>query len=300
MRDRPFLYSDFRQLADLRLKARQERQAALKQTAEQFEALFMQMVLKQMRQTTPGDPLLESDRSRFYRDLYDRQLALHLANRGGIGIAEMIVRQLSRPQPAAVTGRELSDYRRHPVPSSPSGTEAEPAANATGTDPGRPLPPTPATRFENPEQFLRILLPEARRAAAKIGVDPKLLLAQAALETGWGKKIIHHPDGRSSFNLFNIKAGRSWQGDRVQVDTLEYRDGVAVKKRAQFRAYRDYRESFEDYLALLRSPRYAEALRQACDPERYLHALQQAGYATDPHYADKILAIYRRRVLAAS
>jgi len=255
------------------------------------------MVLKQMRQTTPGDPLLGSERSRFYRDLYDRQLALHLANRGGLGIAEMLVRQLSRPQPAPITGRELSDYRRHPVPISPSGEKAEAAANATGTDPGRPLPPT---RFENPVQFLQALLPEARRAAAKIGVDPKLLLAQAALETGWGKKIIHHPDGRSSHNLFNIKAGRSWQGDRVQVDTLEYRDGIAVRKRAQFRAYRDYRESFEDYLALLRSPRYAEALRQVGDPERYLHALQQAGYATDPHYADKILAIYRRQVLAAS
>ncbi len=297
MRDRPFLYSDFRQLADLRLKARQDRQAALKQTAKQFEALFVQMVLKQMRQTTPGDPLMGGERSRFYRDLYDRQLALHLAERGGIGIAEMIVRQLSRPQPATVTGRELSDYRRQPVPDSLTGTKAEAAAKTAGTAPGRPAPPS---RFENPAQFLQALLPEARRAAAKIGVDPKLLLAQAALETGWGKKIIHHADGRSSHNLFNIKAGRSWKGDRVQVDTLEYRDGVAVKKRAQFRAYRDYRESFEDYLALLRSPRYAEALRQAGDPERYLHALQRAGYATDPHYADKILAIYRRQTVAAS
>ena len=297
MQDRPFLYTDFQKLADLRLKARQDRQAALKQTAKQFEALFVQMVLKQMRQTTPGDPLLGSERSRFYRDLYDRQLALHLAEGDGIGIAEMLVRQLSRPQPAAITGRELSDYRRHPLPGSPSGMKAEPAANATGTAPGRPVPPT---SFENPAQFFQALLPEARRAAAKIGVDPRVLLAQAALETGWGKKIIHHPDGRSSFNLFNIKAGRSWQGDRVQVDTLEYRDGVAVKKRAQFRAYRDYRESFEDYVALLRSPRYAEALHQAGDPERYLHALQRAGYATDPHYADKILAIYRRQVLAAS
>ncbi len=300
MRDRPFLYTDFRQLADLRLKARQDRQAALKQTAEQFEALFVQMVLKQMRQATPGDPLLGSDRSRFYRDMYDRQLALHLANRGGLGIAEMIVRQLSRPQPAPVTGQELPDYRSHPVPASRPEMETNPEANTARTDAGSPPPPTPATRFDSPEQFLRTLLPEARRAATKIGVDPRVLLAQAALETGWGKKIIHHPDGRSSYNLFNIKAGRSWRGDRVQVDTLEYRDGVAVKKRAQFRAYRDYRESFEDYLALLRSPRYAEALRQAGDPERYLRALQQAGYATDPHYADKILAIYRRRNPAAS
>ncbi|HEB78236.1 MAG TPA: flagellar assembly peptidoglycan hydrolase FlgJ [Methylothermaceae bacterium] len=295
MRKHDFIYTDFRQLADLKAKARQDRQAALKETAKQFEALFLQMVLKQMRQASPGDPLLGSDRSRFYRDMYDQQLALHLARQGSVGIAEMIVRQLSRRQPAPVTSQDLAAYRRHPLPASPPAAEKQRDA----LNPAPTLTPKPVSRFESAEQFLHTLLPEARRVAAKIGVDPKLLLAQAALETGWGRKIIHHADGRSSYNLFNIKAGRSWQGDRVQVNTLEYLDGIAVRKQAQFRAYQNYRQSFEDYLSLLQSPRYAEALRRAADPEGYLRALQRAGYATDPDYADKILAIYWRQDLAS-
>ena len=154
-------------------------------------------------------------------------------------------------------------------------------------------------RFDSPREFVKTLLPEARKAAAKIGVDPKLLIAQAALETGWGKKIIHHTDGRSSHNLFNIKAGRTWEGDRVNVGTLEYLDGVAVKKQADFRAYDNYRQSFDDYVALLQQPRYRQALDKAGDPRAYLEALQQAGYATDPDYADKILSLYQRQTLAA-
>jgi len=292
------VYTDFSQLAELKLKARRGQKAALEEAAGQFEALFLEMMLKQMRQANFGDPIFDDDRTRFYREMYDHQLALHLSRQGSLGIADLLVRQLGGEEPSGKRDAlDLQDYRRLtvPTPPPPISRKKAPPPHPEAASLAEPVP----GRFTSPQQFVETLLPEARRAAAQIGIDPRLLLAQAALETGWGKKIIHHPDGRSSHNLFNIKAGRSWSGDRVQVDTLEYLDGVAVRKRAAFRAYASYRQSFDDFIDLLRQPRYAEALRQVHDPQRYLQALQQAGYATDPDYAAKILAIYRRQTLAA-
>jgi len=301
------IYTDFSHLAELKRNSRQNSHAALKEVAKQFEAVFLQMVLKQMRQASPGDPIFDSDQSDFYREMHDQQLALHLSQHGSVGIADMIVRQLDNPLPSHPTGLSLADYSRSAPPVStrnvPQRLEEAPG-NATAAPPqpaGTANPSTqPATpsHFESPQQFLKTLLPLAKKAASSIGVDPRMLLAQAALETGWGQKTIRHPDGRSSHNLFNIKAGRHWQAGRVTVNSLEYVNGVAVRKRADFRAYDDYAQSFEDYVSLLRKPRYAEALRHSRDPEKYIRALQQAGYATDPNYADKILAIYHRQSLA--
>ncbi|BCX88642.1 flagellar protein FlgJ [Methylomarinovum tepidoasis] len=287
------LYTDFTQLAELRLQARQDRHTALREAAKQFEALFLELMLKQMRQASPGDPIFDNSRTDFYREMYDHQLALHLSRQGSVGIADMIVRQLGDGEPARPPAMPQPGISRQAVPAGGAKKAATPAPAAT------PTPEPAPSRFESPQQFIAALRPKARKAAAALGVDPDLLLAQAALETGWGKRIIHHPDGRSSHNLFNIKAGRSWEGDRVQVNTLEYLDGVAVKKRAAFRAYDDYDQSFADYADLLRQPRYRRALRHAGDPEKYLRALQESGYATDPNYADKILAIYRHRRVAA-
>ena len=151
-----------------------------------------------------------------------------------------------------------------------------------------------ATGFSSSEAFSQQLYPAARQAASMLGVDPRLLLSQAALETGWGQRMISGNRGENSFNLFGIKADASWQGPKVWVDTLEYRDGVAVRERAAFRAYGSYEESFADYARFIREqPRYQEALRQAGTPRGYIQALQQAGYATDPDYARKVMAIYR-------
>ena len=150
------------------------------------------------------------------------------------------------------------------------------------------------------DEFVRELWPAASRAGAELGVDPELLIAQAALETGWGRAIVHDGQGRSSHNLFGIKADSRWSGSRISVKSLEYEGGVAVRARAHFRSYDSFDQSFDDYAAFVRtSPRYGDALRQASDPQAYMHALQAAGYATDPHYAAKVLHIYDRRIAAS-
>ena len=111
--------------------------------------------------------------------------------------------------------------------------------------------------------------------------------------------MIRHPDGNSSHNLFNIKADRRWDGESVAKSTLEYRDGVAAKEVARFRAYESFEASFDDYVNFLQSnPRYAEALRRTDDPKQFVRALQDAGYATDPAYARKIGNILDRGVVA--
>ncbi len=291
------LYTDFKQLADLKRQAQQNSDQALEKVAKQFEAVFLQMILKQMRQASMGDPIFNSNGLEFYRDMHDQQLALHLSDQGSIGIADLIVRQL-QPTNGFSGSRQksIADYQHRPLLSNP--VPAHPGNEADKVI--KPTNKTPPGHFDSPHQFVKTLLPEARKAARALGVDPKLLIAQAALETGWGKKIIHHPNGRNSHNLFNIKAGRTWEGERVKVGTLEYVDGVAVKKQADFRAYDNYQQSFADYVALLQQPRYREALDKAENPKAYLEALQQAGYATDPDYADKILSIYQRQTLAAS
>lgn len=148
------------------------------------------------------------------------------------------------------------------------------------------------TNFDDPQAFVQGLYPHATKAASVIGLEPKVLLAQAALETGWGKGMSRRPDGSPSFNVFNIKADRRWQGETVFKDTTEYRQGIALNEVAKFRAYGSYAESFADYVQFLQNnPRYTEALAQTSDSASYLQALQQAGYATDPNYAKKILRI---------
>ncbi len=139
---------------------------------------------------------------------------------------------------------------------------------------------------------MRVLAPAARKAARRLGLPPEALLAQAALETGWGAHVMRRPDGASSHNLFGIKADGRWSGERVSVTTLEYKDGVALKTRADFRAYDDWADSFEDYVRFVRdNPRYRRALQATDDAGRYFEELQRAGYATDPAYARKIRRI---------
>jgi flagellar protein FlgJ len=144
----------------------------------------------------------------------------------------------------------------------------------------------------SPERFIEQLYSQAQKAAGVLGVKPEVLLAQAGLETGWGKKLLTKQDGESSFNLFNIKATKKWDGDFVTVPTLEYRDGIAVKEQSAFRSYKNPQESFSDYIDLISgNPIYQRALQNADDPKRYVRELQRAGYATDPNYAKKIIDI---------
>lgn len=266
------IYTDFQGLADLRRQAKEQSPEALRKVAQQFEALFMQTMLKGMRDTGFGTDLFDSDQMKFYQGMFDKQIALSMAEGKGLGLADMLVRQLS-PDNVSV-GTDPTE-------------EAPSISNGN-----RPVRGPERAAIESPEDFVRVLQPLAREAERELGVPHKVLLAQAALETGWGQRVLKSPDGTSSYNLFNIKADGRWPGDRVHAVTLEYENGVAVQRRAAFRAYPSYAESFADYIDFLRSsPRYRAALNSGGDDGAFARALQSAGYATDPDYARKINAI---------
>ncbi len=289
----PDVYTDLQGLSRLRDLTRQDSAKALDTVARQFEALFLQMVLKAGRDSSFGDPLFGGQQMDFYRDMHDQQLSVELARGGGMGIARMLVEQLGGD---AARDRGARAAEPFPVPERPALDAVVPPPARTeasgGADP---------VRFDSPEEFVQALWPHASRAAAELGVTPGVLLAQAALETGWGKKVIQRAPGVSSYNLFNIKADRRWDGEKAGVSTLEYIDGSMVRQRAAFRVYGSYAESFSDYVQFLRSnPRYAEALQMAGDDDAFVKSLQRAGYATDPRYADKILGIANGQLLAAA
>ncbi len=284
------IYTDFKGLAKLKQEARNNSPEAIKEVASQFESIFLSRVLKSMRQAKLADGILDSDKSDFYRDMYDQQLALHLAGKPGIGLADLIARQLSPQSSNTQNKLGLVDYFKQPVKQHVN--SAKPVERQFEV---KPLPPENVTKPKTIQhRFAEKLMPLAQQAADELGVKPGVLIAQAALETGWGKSIITHENGRNSFNLFNIKAGKSWQGDHVNKKTLEFDQGVAHKLKADFRSYDSYQDSFTDYVRLLKNnPRYKHALQQAHHPQRYMQALQQAGYATDPDYAKKVMKIYR-------
>lgn len=295
------IYTDFSGLAELKAGARQKSPEARREAARQFEALFLQQVLKTMRQAGAALGTEESDGVALAQDLFDRQVALALAGRGGVGLARAIERQLGgEPQ----THTDAID--RRPPPRTglnlTARAQALAASEAQAVGPTREAPGEAETSGwppESPEAFVAALMPAARRAARALGVDPKVLIAQAALESGWGRRLPADHQG-PSFNLFGIKADGAWTGREVRVPTLEYRQGVAVREQAAFRAYGSPDESLADYVEFIRgNPRYQPALARADQPEAYLRALQEAGYATDPKYADKILAILDSPALRA-
>jgi len=158
------------------------------------------------------------------------------------------------------------------------------------------IPLAPAKKaFSSADEFVNTMLPMAKEAAERIGVDPRYLVAQAALETGWGKSVMRAQDGSSSHNLFGIKAGNSWKGDSARAITSEFRNGEMVKETAQFRSYDSYKDSFHDLVTLLQTNnRYQDVVKSADNPEQFVRELQKAGYATDPDYASKISQIAKQ------
>jgi peptidoglycan hydrolase FlgJ len=274
---------DFQGLAKLRAQSQEGGGDNLKEVAAQFESLFIQMMLKSMREASPAeDEIFNSDAMKQYRDMMDQQLALDMARKGGVGLADHIVSQLG--------GGEA------PIPTSPSGQSyvavAQQISSAATQSPV--VSKGEDWRPDSPEAFIRDLLPKANKASEELGVPAEAIVAQAALETGWGKHQMQLPEGRSSFNLFGIKAGPDWDGRTVRVQTLEYRDGIAQKETALFRAYDSLEEGLQDYVSFLKgNNRYATALSQQ-DADGFAKALQEAGYATDPQYADKIQSIAQR------
>ncbi|MEE4280186.1 MAG: flagellar assembly peptidoglycan hydrolase FlgJ [Halieaceae bacterium] len=320
------LYSDFGSLAELRTDARRDAAGSLKEVASQFESLFVSMMLKSMREATStiDGGLFDSHQLDSYYSMHDQQLAKEIASQGGLGIADMLVEQLKGGMIGAAEDEEgaetpaeggeagsvgfddLARYRARALPSAWMLSNTVPAAAAPSErgligalEAARAEVPSRKPKrigFEvsSPRDFVQQLTPLAQRAARRLGVSADVLLAQAALETGWGRHVSADASG-SSNNLFNIKAGPDWEGARVSVSTLEYRDGIAQRESASFRAYDSVADSFDDYVALIEgSPRYAEARARAADGAAYVQELQKAGYATDPAYADKVLAIIER------
>lgn len=281
----------------LRQSAQADAKSALPVVAKQFESIFTQMVLKSMRDANFGDPNFDSQAGDSWQGLADHQLAVTLSNQGhGLGIAEMLVRQLGgKAAPASPGAAGLAP---------PSGASAGPAA-ADGDDgwlsrlgsvarSAGSAAVRAASHFipGDPADFVTKMAPFAQKAAEKLGVSVRAVLAQAALETQWGKHMPQHGDGTPSYNLFGMKAGSSWDGERVSVPTLEVEGGVPVRRRAAFRAYESPAQSFDDYARLLGdNPRYAQALGKGDDVAGFARGLVQGGYATDPSYAHKIAAI---------
>lgn len=293
------VYTDFQGLAALKGQAaNQQSREALESVARQFESLFMQMMLKSMRQPELGSDIMGNDQTKMFQDMYDKQLVTQMAADGGngIGIAEALVKQLqgTLPPEERDAGSDEKDNGELTMPErQPFAAVMPPSLKSDAASVSEPQV------FETPEQFVETLWPHAQSAAKRLGVAPEALLAQAALETGWGKSVIRDGDGNSSFNLFNIKADHRWSGEQVSKNTLEYRDGVAQQERAQFRRYGSYEESFDDYANFIAgSPRYRDALQAAAEPNAYVKELQRAGYATDPAYAAKIERIMGGETMA--
>lgn len=345
------VYTDFQGLNTLKAEAREGTPEALTVAAKQFEAYLVQQLLRASRDGNPEGGVIGEQGGDLYHDMFDKQVALNVTAGRGLGVAELLVRQLQGAA-GAQTGAQTGTQTQLPAGAtaadsgaaraaaqgpaslaagsaaaasvtSTSGPAqgkpraagaprgAEPSSGASEKAMARPLAlyaateeagtrPTP-TRFTSGAEFVKAVMPHAQRVAAELGVDPRVLVAQAALETGWGRSIIRNADGTSSHNLFNIKAHRAWSGPVATVRTKEYLGGAATMVRDAFRSYDSFEASFRDYVDFLKTnPRYRQALAQTHDPASFAHSLQAAGYATDPGYANKILRIFGDERLAGT
>ena len=271
------VYGDFAALEKLKAGVRGNDAAAVRQVAQQFESLFARMMIKSMRAAVGKDPIFGSDQAQTYQGMYDDQLSLELTRGKGLGLADMLVRQLQKS--AAVSGGAAAGRSAAPAP---AGTAVPAAAAAPAT-----APASAAQRAS----FISRVWPQAEQAAQQLGVHPLGLVAQAALESNWGQSVPRSVSGASSNNLFGIKAGSGWSGPAVNAATQEFSGGAAQTVSAAFRSYASPADSFQDYVALLRgNPRFSAALGSGSVPS-FAGALQQAGYATDPDYAHKVTAV---------
>jgi len=266
-------YTDLNGLNDLKLAARQAPSEALSGIAKQFEGIFLNMVLKSMREASFGDPYFDSSQGEFYQEMFDKQIALTMSDGKGIGLADSLVRQLQQYVPTVSDNDKASLSPESGIIAGTTTTKIIPAS------------------FTSKEDFVHAISDDIIRAADELDVDPRGLVAQAALETGWGKHIAKYPGGRSSYNIFNIKADDAWQGKKLTKNTVEVVDGVAKQQQASFRVYDSLQESIQDYVTFIKSnPRYSGAL-SVSEPDKYVAKLHAAGYATDPGYTNKLTRI---------
>ncbi len=262
-------YTDLNGLAAL--KADPTSPQAISAVASQVEALFLQMMLKSMRDASMGDEL-DGNEMGVYQDMFDKQVALTISQHEDLGIGAILKRQLTgKTAPAA--------------PKTASGGVSAP----------------PQVLAKTPAEFVDQVMPAIRRAATALGLNPLGLLAQAALETGWGQRMARNADGSPSLNMFGVKAGDGWTGARATADTVEFSNGVAAQRRTAFRAYGSIEESVSDFANVLKkSPRYRDAIAAGGDVHAYIDRIGKSGYATDPEYATKLNQILNSGVLQAA
>lgn len=293
------VYTDFHSFTDMRREAREQSSDSVKQVAKQFESLFVQMMLKSMRDAVPEGGLFNSNQEKLYRDMFDKQLSMNIASGQGVGLAAVIERQLSRsdsleakseplPLPARPLAMSASPRQADVAKDAPVRLAALEQAYATSVEKIAAEP----VDWQQPEDFVADLWPHALEAERELGVAAEVLIAQSALETGWGKYTHNMDNGDNSYSLFGIKADQRWSGKHIAVSTLEFKDGTMQREQARFRAYDSVGEAFTDYVDFIQSnPRYQQALEHGFNPDAYARELQKAGYATDPDYASKIQRI---------
>ena len=269
----------------LRYQARKDAgKESVRAAAQQFESYFLQMMMQSMRQTLTQDGPFDSQETKTFSEMFDQQISQSISKNKGIGLADMLANQIQASLEAKPGIRLQPRPYDLPAPAAVT-TATEAAADMPAALANTPTPPL------NTRNFINQLWPHAVDASAALGVSPHVLLAQAALETGWGKHELQGADGKSH-NLFNIKAGKNWTGATVSTDVTEYVNGKPVQQAANFKAYASYGEAFADYARLLKSnPRYSAAIEQGGDAAAFARGLQSGGYATDPQYAEKIMRV---------
>ena len=302
------VYSDLQGLQSIKQLGQVDKNAALAEVSKQFESILVNMMLKNMRSATnvfSEGSYLGGEQVTFYQEMLDDQWSIELTRGKGLGFAEPISRQLGGDPVASdraldkntdlpsaalsiehiLSGARVTKQRNEFIAPAQSVSSLHAQSSAVNQ------------RFGSPEAFVNELYNSAEKAANQLGVAPSILLAQAALETGWGQHLPTAKDGQHGFNLFGIKADQRWSGPVTKVDTLEYFDGQPIKMNANFRRYDSFEQSFNDYVDFVSSQtRYQPALEQATDAAAYIQALQDAGYATDPKYAEKVQDILKRDV----
>ncbi len=331
-------YSDYAGLDEIRQGGLKNDKQALRKAAEHFESIFMKMMLDSMRKAedvlADDSSPFNSQTAKFYRGMHDDQLAVNLSGTGALGLADLIVEQLDPESDSSKSAQVYrSDADLHQALNNPTSSAQsyglEPnkrpvkdeintladlmraeqvskykAANANlAPEASKPsVEPAQASaniQFTSKQDFVEKLMPVAEKIAEKLGLPPVAMIAQAALETGWGQKMIQNSDGSNALNFFGIKADNRWQGDKAYVTTLEHRNGVAVQEKAHFRSYNSIEHALDDYTQFIgNSPRYSQAVDKAKDPNAYFSELQNAGYATDPKYAEKIQSILKDSVFS--
>ena len=319
-------YLNFQQYGELKQGARDNSEEASQAVAQQFEGLFVQQMLAAMRSASKIDGGEQSSYMDFYQDMYDKQLAQTIAKQDRLGVARMILQQMpgtedgvdeveavenvgshsldtARVSSASAAIAPAAEVSAGPVPvtTTPTSIAVQPPIDNPAVVLGKVVDDDFAevtqvernnNRWQTPDRFIADILPQAQAAADALGVSARLLAAQSALETGWGKHTMKLGDGRSSNNLFGIKAGSDWHGVALNRTSLEFGDGALYNQVSRFRAYANPAQSLADYVELIQgNPRYQQALKHAGDDEAYIREIQNAGYATDPHYADKVISI---------